>query len=78
MAGGEARRDLGVPADVAAIDRIAAGLQADLRMVNAPLYRLMTVDVSAERIAGPAPAAAPPAKTGPRCSCSSAAGGTSK
>jgi hypothetical protein len=33
---------------VAAVDRIAAGLQADLRMVNAPIYRLTDYDVSAE------------------------------
>jgi hypothetical protein len=36
----------------AAVDRIAAGLQADLRMVNAPIYRLIDVTVSAEGIAG--------------------------
>lgn len=37
---------------LAAVDRIAAGLQADLRMVNAAIYRLTDVDVSAEGIAG--------------------------
>lgn len=36
----------------AAVDRIAAGLQADLRMVNAPIYRLTDLAVSAEGIAG--------------------------
>lgn len=37
---------------IAAVDRIAAGLQADLRMVNAPIYRLTDVTVSAAGIAG--------------------------
>jgi len=37
---------------VAAVDRIAAGLQADLRMVNAPIYRLTDYAVSAAGIAG--------------------------
>ena len=37
---------------LAAVDRIAVGLQANLRMVNAPIYRLTDFDVSAEGIAG--------------------------
>ncbi len=37
---------------LAAVDRIAAGLQTDLRMVNAPIYRLTDVDVSTGGIAG--------------------------
>ncbi len=36
----------------AAVDRIATGLQADLRMVNAPIYSLTDVTVSAGGIAG--------------------------
>ena len=36
----------------AAIDRIAAGLQADLRMVNAPIYDLTSIAVSNEGIVG--------------------------
>jgi hypothetical protein len=34
------------------IDRITAGLRSDLRMVNAPIYRLTNVTVSADGIAG--------------------------
>jgi hypothetical protein len=37
---------------VAAVDRIAAGLQSDLRMVNAPIYRLSDVTVSGQGIGG--------------------------
>jgi hypothetical protein len=37
---------------LAAIDRIAAGLQADLRMVDAPIYDLTEISVSEEGIAG--------------------------
>ena len=60
-AGREHLRYAGQPAEpvrvdqlgaVAAVDRIAAGLQADLRMVNAPIYRLTDYAVSAAGIAG--------------------------
>lgn len=37
---------------VAAVDRIATGIQADLRMVDAPIYRLTDIAVSEDGIAG--------------------------
>jgi len=48
---------------VAAVDRIAAGLQADLRMVNAPIYRSPTT--TSQPRASPAASRSPGFSTTP-------------